>query len=218
VFWDLLLAHLIADYPLQPGWMVRNKSKPWVLLLHAGVHFVVMAGVAWMALGKLWPYLAALAGAHLLIDAAKNAASRRRPDWVIGLYIVDQAVHIITLVLTSAWIARTAGAVQPGLDRPQAVYLAGYLLATYVWFISERILAYRNRAYQQEIAASLWSRMAVRAALLTVFLVIRQLPLLAFIPLGAILPYARDEYRRREVWSDILAAVTAALMVSVFAR
>jgi hypothetical protein len=76
LFWNLLLAHFVSDYPFQPKWIVRNETKPLVLLLHLGIHFVVMAGLAWTSIVSTWPFLAALAGVHFLIDAARNAANK----------------------------------------------------------------------------------------------------------------------------------------------
>jgi hypothetical protein len=69
VVWGLV-AHLIADWPLQSDWMARNKAWPWrwsILGLlpaftHAGIHAVAL-GVVF----GYWPGMA-LGLAHLLID------------------------------------------------------------------------------------------------------------------------------------------------------
>lgn len=61
-----LVAHLIADWPLQNDWMAKNKMK---LLhpagyIHAGIHGLILSGVfGWAAIP--------LAVAHLLIDFRK---------------------------------------------------------------------------------------------------------------------------------------------------
>lgn len=61
-----LVAHLIADWPLQNDWMARNKANlghpaGWV---HAAIHGALLALVfGWVALP--------LAVAHLLIDTRK---------------------------------------------------------------------------------------------------------------------------------------------------
>lgn len=58
-----IVAHLIADWPLQNDWMAQNKAslRHPAGYVHAGIHAVVLALVfGWVA--------APLATAHLLID------------------------------------------------------------------------------------------------------------------------------------------------------
>ena len=70
--WDLdatglmvwgLVAHLIADWPLQNDWMARNKSNPLHLAapVHASVHAILLAVVFG------WPGVV-LGAAHFFID------------------------------------------------------------------------------------------------------------------------------------------------------
>ena len=40
-FLALLTAHLTADFPLRPAWMVQRKKKPAVLSLHIALVAVV---------------------------------------------------------------------------------------------------------------------------------------------------------------------------------
>jgi hypothetical protein len=35
----LFFAHLIADFPLQPNWIVMNKNRLGILTLHVTIHF-----------------------------------------------------------------------------------------------------------------------------------------------------------------------------------
>jgi hypothetical protein len=198
--------------------MVRNKTNPWVLLLHVGIHFVVTLSLVWTSAGRLWPYLAALAGAHYLIDATKNAASKYLPRRLIGLYLADQTAHYISIGLTTLWISRSIGSLQPLLSTPLAVYLLGYVLVTYVWYISERIIAFRNPVYQQEIDLSGWSRMLVRAALLSIILFLRHNLSLSMLPVGLFLPYLEGKYKRRALLSDIFIVCAVAVLVILIAQ
>jgi hypothetical protein len=90
-FLALLAAHLVADFPLQPDWMVRTKRNPAVLLLH-----VIVVGTASVAaLGNFgaWPLFGILLGTHLAMDAVK----------VYGLgddlraFAWDQLVHLFVM-------------------------------------------------------------------------------------------------------------------------
>lgn len=93
-FLALLAAHLIADFPLQPGWMVRRKKNPAVLALHIAL-VVVVAG---LALGA-WPagLLLILLATHLVMDAIKVYILRDS----LASFSVDQVVHLAVI----GWLA-----------------------------------------------------------------------------------------------------------------
>lgn len=91
----LLLAHLIADFVLQPDWMVERKARPGILLLHAGI----VVATAALILGTLNPgLLAILLVTHAAIDWAKQ---HRLPParWSEhARFILDQQAHILVLI------------------------------------------------------------------------------------------------------------------------
>lgn len=91
----LLLAHALADFVLQNGWMVAQKRKPLAMLAHIAIVTITAA----LALGALDPLLLALAAAHLAIDAAK-ALSGKRGLWP---FLVDQAAHLASLLALALW-------------------------------------------------------------------------------------------------------------------
>ncbi len=212
MLWQLLLAHFLADYLFQTSWMVANKRRPSVLGLHAGVHFVVMLALVSPAWQTAWPYLLLLAAIHFSIDAGKNWLNVHRPDWVIGPYLVDQGLHYLSLIGISLWI----GPAPPGglfLSPELAVYLTGFLLATYVWFISERVMTYAAPQYRQEVLAQAWPRMLARAGMLVILLggtvQISAAPGLAGSALA--LPYFSGKFGRRALLTD-LAVVLGTLV------
>lgn len=95
-FAALLFAHALADFVLQPRWMVRRKAEPPVL----AAHVAVVTLTAWAALGlPLHPALAVLAVLHLAVDALKI--------WVLGDrlggFLADQALHLATLLGLALW-------------------------------------------------------------------------------------------------------------------
>lgn len=94
-FGALLLAHALADFVLQTRWMAEHKRHPRVLALHG---FAIWATAA-LAAGSLSPWLMALALAHLFIDIAKSFAPRG-----LAGFLVDQAVHLATLMAAAAMI------------------------------------------------------------------------------------------------------------------
>jgi len=90
----LLLAHVLADFVLQPDRMVANKRKPLWFLAHIAI--VLLTAIA--ATGTLHPALAALAAAHAAIDAAKLASRRNTAT----SFALDQAAHLVSLAATAS--------------------------------------------------------------------------------------------------------------------
>jgi TM2 domain-containing membrane protein YozV len=119
----LLVAHLVADFPLQPDWMIRRKRHPAMLVLHG----LVVVGTAALALGG-WPVtvLLILVGTHLAMDAVKVYALGNS----LGSFILDQAVHLAVIVALAAaypgTFAQGAWATLPG--NLTAAYLVGLCL------------------------------------------------------------------------------------------
>lgn len=91
----LLFAHVLADFVLQTDWLVANKRKPHVLLLHG----VIVLATLQLAVGSViaWPLLA-LAAAHMVIDAIKVFAPKADGIWP---FMIDQLAHMGTLIATA---------------------------------------------------------------------------------------------------------------------
>ncbi|MEZ4771374.1 MAG: DUF3307 domain-containing protein [Caldilineales bacterium] len=215
VFWMLMLAHLVGDYPLQPDWMVQAKRTWRGLTLHVGVHLAMLLLLAGTGRPVLWPFLLALAAMHFAIDAFKNWLNRVRPAAVSGSYIFDQFLHLISLLLVAAWIT----AVLPADAVPHygswMIYASGFLAATYAWYITERVVVRRNKAYLAELNGQRWARMAARGLWLALFLVaggmLRGTALLAAV--AAPLPYLSGHYRGRALGTDVAVSLVTAVVV-----
>jgi Protein of unknown function (DUF3307) len=91
-FLALLAAHLLADFPLQPDWMIQRKRNRAVLALHAAI--VVAAPGA--ALGAWTPaLLAILLASHVIMDAIKTY-------WLkdtLRTFAIDQGVHLMVIAV-----------------------------------------------------------------------------------------------------------------------
>lgn len=124
-FATLLFAHVLADFVLQNGWMVRNKNRPFGMAAHIGVVGVTLIA----ATGSPHPVLLAVVLAHLAIDLVKTFALPR----AFGSFMADQGAHLLTLVL-AAWAVPGLWAASPYADLPHLpalmVLLSGAILAT----------------------------------------------------------------------------------------
>lgn len=219
MFFHLLLAHFIADYPLQTSWLVKAKHRLPGLSLHVGIHLLVLCLLSGAAWPVVWPYMLLLAAIHFCIDFTKSRVSRSCPDLIIGPYLADQVLHISSIIFTAWLISRATDvtALLP-IHTDIALYGTGYLLVSYVWFITERILVHQHPDYQEEINQQFWPRMGVRLALLTLLLMLPQ-SLLAgvmVLPLAGMVvrtPYPSTPYRLYAITNDIAVAVSIWLLL-----
>jgi hypothetical protein len=115
-FLALLFAHVLGDFPLQTGRMVRGKIafRPTAFLRHSLVHLIVSAAalVTFTPL-ILWhpptaSALALLTLGHLALDFAKSAVVRLHPKLDgATLYVADQLLHVVVVALAAAVAVRT---------------------------------------------------------------------------------------------------------------
>lgn len=215
MFWFLVLAHLSADYPLQTDRMVLAKKHLPGLLMHVGVHLLVMMALFIPVLGLAWPFLLIVAICHFLIDAFKNFLSNRRPQWVVGPYVLDQVLHFASMIwVMSLMDTYTDLPVWPVIS-PWPVYLSGLLVATYIWFISERIIMYKDESRQIAVNSTMWPRMGTR--MLLYILVVAPLSFTPFLALlvGVLMFILYRRYNYLSTWLiiDISVPVLAALIV-----
>ena len=128
-FVALLLAHVVADFLLQPTAMVARKKEAGMLLLHGAVVLVT----AYAALGRfdVWEPLF-LAGLHVIIDAIKARITPSR----LAVFLGDQAAHIAVLVGVSVTAPELyAGGVWSSLapELPALMVLvSGFVITTVV--------------------------------------------------------------------------------------
>lgn len=128
-FAALLLAHMFADFVFQTNWMVAQKRRPQVLLLHAGIVFILST----LALGGIWQVALPVAIAHLTIDAIKTWGLPNDVRSSLTAFLTDQGAHLMTLFIAAFW---WPGAIEFGwwanwaaIALPPAILLSGYIAA-----------------------------------------------------------------------------------------
>jgi hypothetical protein len=135
--------------------------------------------------------------------------------------VVDQLIHYVTIILTGMWIERAVGPVALSFSPNQAILAAAFLVATYVWFISERILTYADESYLSEVQAQLWPRMVTRAAMLAAVLWIMlwsggMAGSLAIMTGTAVsVPYLSGKHRQRALLTDLSVSLVLAVLAGV---
>jgi hypothetical protein len=214
MFWHLLLAHFLADFPLQPNWMARQKVRPWVLLLHVLTHFAVMLAVVFPASVTWWLYLLLIGALHFAIDAVKNWFTVHRPQWVTWPYLIDQAAHCLSIFLVNRWAAGQVLGSSPYLNTHQAVAGVGFVLVTFVFLITERVILRGKQPARPAHTTHAWARLVLRAGLLLALLLGWNRGVIAPVGLISLLPYPATGSGLRVLLVDVLVTLlTAALVI-----
>jgi uncharacterized protein DUF3307 len=111
----LYLAHLLTDFVFQTSHLVQQKKNGHAVgyFKHGAIHYLCAVLVAAFFLPgaivslRFHAAVIALTLVHLLIDLCKIQFSKSQPvaDGALA-FVVDQAVHFITVVLAACWIER----------------------------------------------------------------------------------------------------------------
>lgn len=213
MFWHLFLAHLIGDYPLQSEWLIENKRSLWGLTLHIAIHLAVTLFIVGSASAEVWPKILVLVLIHFLLDFTKSLFGSRWPKQGALQYVVDQLLHILSIFLVSRWIESDLDASLLPVNTIWPIYTIGYLMVTYVWYITERLFTLGDETYQSELENQFWPRMITRAVMLTVFLFVGRSITIAVIGLAFQLPYLSGPNRRKTLVIDFVVSFVIAVFV-----
>ncbi len=103
VLLKFFLAHLVGDFLLQTGPMVKAKEEKklgaWQLYFHSLLHGALVLLLMWD--WQFWKWALLIALVHFVIDAAKLLTQNEKNRWI--LFFVDQILHIISLYLIWLW-------------------------------------------------------------------------------------------------------------------
>ena len=115
LFLTVLLAHLLADFPLQSSSMVRAKRQGIrAYIAHGAVHLLALAlcvavfiSLALLTSVWFWLVVCLYVAVHLGIDRAKQGLVSRATladsAWV---FLLDQVVHVSTIVALAWFLTR----------------------------------------------------------------------------------------------------------------
>lgn len=213
MFWHLFLAHLLGDYLFQPNWLVASKRRIGGLILHAAIHFAMMALLVGIFFEGAWFKLLLLAFIHLGTDWAKIYLNEVSEKNTALPYVIDQIIHIVILGFVALWIEGDLAVAFTPVKGLWPIYASGYIVVTYVWYITERKLYGTDKTYLIETKRERWSRMITRAILLTVWLFVSNELRFASLLLPFHLPYLSGTYRKRALLTDVIVTLVTATII-----
>lgn len=129
----LLLAHMIADFPLQAGFIYRWKIKSlYGLVVHALLHSVATA-LLFQKFFTLFPILLLIGICHFMVDWVKINTPTQR---LTVSFLLDQAIHGSILALLAFGIPDSQPVIAPWLISITLVCMLLPFLLMFFWMVS----------------------------------------------------------------------------------
>jgi hypothetical protein len=133
MFFLFLFAHLVADFVLQPFWLVLRKRFWSGLFIHVGIVLACMLALPLTdpAASGLWPAMLAITAVHIAADRWKVRHGHHIPGPPIGPFLLDQLIHMgtIALVLSVALPPDAVWSLDASPVARLALYASGYIVA-----------------------------------------------------------------------------------------
>jgi hypothetical protein len=135
MFYLFLLAHLVADFILQPYWIVERKRHFDGLAIHCGIVLACMALLPLLdpSVRTLWPAMLFITAIHFAADWWKVNHGHTIPGPPIVPFMVDQLIHVVTLVtvLSMAVSPEQLWTIAGSPSAHMAIVAAAYVVAAF---------------------------------------------------------------------------------------
>ncbi len=232
VFYLFLVAHLIADFPLQTFHLVDLKRKRVSgIIIHCVIITLTLALLLFpLSLGEFLAVLT-VGVAHFFIDKLSVLLHQKKPVGTLYLFVFDQALHFTSLGIIASFLLPSLNSSQPIFsllkNEKLLIYLAGYLLVTYAGaiftFEAKRTFAPNSPDGNACLLLPSWGKylaMIERAAIVTL-IILSQYTFVGYFVLGIVIAAkivfilrAKDRAETVEFISNyLLAIITGILMI-----
>lgn len=112
MLYSMILAHLLGDYVFQTDRIAMWKARSvWGVLVHGGIVTLLTTLCAVIISPAWWPYALLIGAIHIVIDTGKLLIGKTDPVTGLWLFLLDQALHMLAIVLTvyrTGWLAERA--------------------------------------------------------------------------------------------------------------
>ena len=164
------LVHFLADYPFQPGALVKLKKKSYLgVLIHCLIHVATLIVVLYpfLHLKKIWIAIAIVFVTHNIIDQAKVVLDKKYPKCRLHLYLLDQITHLTILTGVAYYVGNVS--VQDCViysDPSIILYVLTLVLTTYFYDVTVFFIKSRKKPeqYKRNYKLMLWNVFIVSIA------------------------------------------------------
>jgi len=232
IFYQLLLAHLIADFPLQFNEIFKLKVKSkWGVLLHsaiAGITALVFL-LPYIFCIWMWSAIIILIGFHFIIDYTRVVFTRKTNLDNLWMFLLDQILHLgvvwlISLMIISspASVIKLPNSITSLLDNKVVILtVSGFIAAGYFGAI---IIHYLKKIFFKDYTTSqalTTKRYGIIERLLVMALILMPGLFFLFIPTVLITRMAiskvkEEEYSLFDSIASIAIAVILGLILKIF--
>lgn len=151
-FFLLILAHLLADFPFQPGILARHKLNHFSgVVLHGVIHFATSALLLFPFWNnsKIWIGIGIIFAWHVLVDQSKIMLNRKSSTNRALIFLLDQLLHLGMIALVSFyWIGPLQGSYP--IDQEILWYVLILTLCTYTYDIVRWTLSRNTQPYARD--------------------------------------------------------------------
>lgn len=105
---QLLFAHLIGDFFLQPKTWVEDKERSKLKSPKLYFHVLIHVGLLFLFLWDVskWPMILVIGVSHLIIDGLKLTLQKKKTKRI--WFFIDQLLHIATIIIAYLFFTDTA--------------------------------------------------------------------------------------------------------------
>ncbi len=219
----LFLAHLIADFILQPYELVRLKRRPVGLTIHSLIHALIMILLAAPVLPRWWAIIPAVIVAHYVVDRMKVVHGPERGPLSLAAFLLDQAAHMV--ILAGAVVAAGLPLGRDVFYRSAALtgifyYAVPYVAATFAGAILlyQIAVALETRPNPEELLQPRPRVGGMLARLVALTVVLFLSPLWWWTSVLSFLPQAGVNHRQPRRWLETASALGYAVGLGLLFR
>jgi hypothetical protein len=226
----MLLAHIVVDYVLQWDGLARWKSER---LSGVIVHGGIVLSVTWLLslpyTRGWWPYALLIGLTHTFIDALRARAGRVSSRTALGLFLLDQALHltiILAVLSLSGYLALgqiVEAAARWARDVRLVTFLIGYTFITMpAWIIVRFLVQGLLGSTEAEALLSTDKYVGIlERGLITTLVILGQFPLIPLVAAPRLVfdgPRVRENGMANSYVAELLASAGVAIAVGLALR
>ena len=166
------LVHFLADYPFQPGALVKLKKERYLgVLIHTLIHVLILLVVFFPLLHfkEIWIAIILVFVTHNIIDQTKITLNKKYPNQTLSLYITDQVIHLAILTGIAYYVGNpttnlTGKWLELYTNQCLLSYLLVLVLVTYFYDVSRYFVLKKPTPYKRDYRTMMINAMIVSVA------------------------------------------------------